>query len=493
MKKPKGTHYISTPVKQASSASSEASAPPIITVLGHVDHGKTSLLDAIRKTSIAAREHGGITQKIGASRIEIEHEGKKRSITFIDTPGHEAFKLMRGRGIQAADIALLVVSAVDGVMPQTKESIQLIKASKIPYIVVLTKADLAEKQIEKTKGQLAKEEVLLEGAGGDVPFIEVSAKTGTNVKELLDLILLVSDMHPVEPGSQLKAIVIESKLDPKSGPKATVVVKSGSFKLREDLGADEIRVKVRSILDTQGKQVLEAKAGEAYEVLGFEKAPKVGSIVTKDLGIAAESVQELSKTPGVPSFDEDQRLKIILVADTQGSLEAIMGSLQDRVNVILSKTGDVEASDVLFAKSVDAVVLSFNVNVKNEVAKLAENEKILVRNYTIIYEMLAEIEDFLEGKAESLREKVLGKAQILAEFPFDKQKVLGIKVLEGRVAKGDRVRLIRDKENIVGESSISSVRQGKDPVSKVEQGQEAGILLSGNLDFRIGDVIISHA
>lgn len=468
------------------------SVPPVVTVLGHVDHGKTSLLDSIRKTSIAEREHGGITQKIGASSIEIEHEGKKRSITFIDTPGHEAFKLMRGRGIQAADIALLVVSSTDGVMPQTKESIQLIKVSKLPYIVVLTKADLAEKQLEKTKGQLLKEEVALEGQGGDVPLIEVSAKTNTNIKELLDLILLVNDMGKHEVADKFKGIVIESKLDPKAGAKATIVIKGGKVSLRDEITADGTRAKVRSILSTEGKMKDSATAGEAIEILGFEKVPRVGSVVEQASDVPAK--EEEAQTFGtVPNFDEDNRLRIILVTDTLGSLEAIEASLGERVYTVLSKTGDIESSDVMFAKSTGAVIIGFNAKVKNDIQKLAENEKVLVRNYTLIYEMLAEIEDFLEGKAESLKEKILGKAQILASFPFDKQKVLGIKVLEGRVAKGDKIRLIRDKETVVGESSVSSLRQGKDQISKAEQGEEAGILLSTSLDFNLGDVLISHA
>jgi len=207
--------------------------PPVVTVLGHVDHGKTTLLDVVRKTNIAQREHGGITQKIGASEIEIMHEGKQRSITFIDTPGHEAFSLMRGRGVRAADIGILVISAVDGVMPQTKESIALLKESKIPFIVALTKSDLVEKQIEKVKKQLEKEEVLIEEYGGEIPLIEVSAKTNTNIKELLDLILLVYDLkiqanfYSYSKTNPLEAVVIESKLDPKAGPKATVVIKNG--------------------------------------------------------------------------------------------------------------------------------------------------------------------------------------------------------------------------------------------------------------------------
>lgn len=468
--------------------------PPVVTVLGHVDHGKTSLLDSIRKTSIAASEHGGITQKIGASAVEIEHEGKKRRITFIDTPGHEAFKLMRGRGVQAADIALLVVSSADGVMPQTKESIQLLHASKTPFIVVLTKSDLADKQVEKIKGQLLKEKVALEKQGGDVPYISVSAKTNTNIKELLDLILLVSDMHPSTSSGQVpfKAIVIESKLDPKSGPKATIVVKSGKVSIKDELAADEIKAKVRNISNDQGKTLASAGAGSAVEILGFEKVPKVGSVIE----LASDALKKPASPQNfgsLPTYDEDQRLRVIIVADTQGSLEAIEENVGERVYVILSKTGDIESSDIMFAKSTGAVILSFNARAKNEIQKLAENEKVLVRNYSLIYEMLSEIDDFLAGKAEALKEKILGRAQVLASFPFDKQKVLGIKVLEGRIAKGDRVRLIRDKENIIGESSISSLRAGKDSISKAEQGEEAGVLLSSSLDFNLGDVLVSHA
>lgn len=485
--------------KNLSKEQSTNQIPPVVTVLGHVDHGKTTLLDSIRKTSIAEREHGGITQKIGASSVEIEHDGKKRSVTFIDTPGHEAFKLMRGRGLQAADLALLVVSSVDGVMPQTKESIQLLRASKTPFIVVLTKSDVPDKNIDKVKGQLLKEEVLLEGKGGEVPVIEVSAKTNKNIKELLDLILLVFDLHQPSYIDKFKGIVIESKLDPKAGPKATIVVKSGKVSLRDELAADGIKAKVRSILDTHGKMQQEAQVGEAVEILGFEKVPKVGSVV--EFASDVPQKEKEAQTFGtLPTFDEDQRLRVILVADTQGSLEAIENSLGERVYVVLSKTGDIESSDVLFAKSTGSVILGFNVKVKPDVQKLAESEKVLVRNYTLIYEMLSEVEDFLQGKAEALVEKILGRAQVLASFPYDKQKVLGVKVLEGRIAKGDRVRLVRDlpagrqgKENIIGESTISSLRAGKEQVSKAEQGQEAGILLSNFLDFNLGDVLISHS
>jgi translation initiation factor IF-2 len=260
--------------------------PPVVAVLGHVDHGKTTLLDAIRKTNVASGEHGGITQKIGASEIEIMHDGQKRKITFIDTPGHEAFSQMRGRGAQAADIGLLIVSSVDGVMPQTKESIQLLKNSKIPYIAVLTRSDDTNKQVEKTKQQLLKEEVMLEGFGGDIPMLEVSGKTGENVKELLDLILLVYEMkkeanfYPFKRTGALMGIVIESKLDKNAGPRATVVVKNGVLKTKTEIFAGEIRGKVRGLISDKGKNLEEVSVGEAVEVLGFEKVPTVGSVVT---------------------------------------------------------------------------------------------------------------------------------------------------------------------------------------------------------------------
>jgi translation initiation factor IF-2 len=465
--------------------------PPVVAVLGHVDHGKTSLLDTIRKTSVAEREHGGITQKIGASSIIIDHEGKKRKITFIDTPGHEAFAKMRGRGAQAADIGLLIVSAVDGVQPQTKESISLLKASGIPYIVVLTKIDSDQKNPEKAKQQLTSEEVLLEGFGGDVPVIEVSAKTGANIKELLDLILLVSDMHPatkdINPTSSLKAIVIESKQDPKAGPKASVVIKNGNIKVKDDITTGKVTGRVRSLISDSGAMLNEAGIGEAVEILGFEKTPSVGDIVFSGL---ESSTQEWEETKKKNEVDEGA-ISIILVADTLGSLEAIVSSFPEKVHILSKKTGEITSADVLMAKSVGALVLGFNIKIRPDVIKLASTEKVLVKNYTIIYEMLDEIEDVVEGKRLSLLEEVYGTAKVLASFPFDKQIVMGIKVLEGRIAKGDKVRIERGDE-VIGEGFINSVRVGKEQISKVEAGSEAGIIVGPPLDFTIGDVIICH-
>lgn len=466
--------------------------PPVVAVLGHVDHGKTTLLDTIRKTSIATREHGGITQKIGASSVEIDHEGKKRRITFIDTPGHEAFAKMRGRGAQAADIGLLIVSAVDGVMPQTKESIDLLKASNVPYIVVLTKSDSEQKNPEKAKKQLAAEEVMIEGYGGDVPIIEVSSKTGSNIKELLDLILLVNDLHPKEENinsnSPLKAIVIESKQDPKAGAKASIVVKNGKIAVRDDVTTGSASGRVRSLILDSGTQVQEVGIGEAVEILGFEKAPTVGDVVYK----GSEGLQDDPGQAKSEASYDDSAISLILVADTLGSLEAILASLPPKLNIISKKTGEITAADVLLAKSVGALVLGFNIKIRPDVMKLASTEKVLVKNYSIIYEMLQEIEDVVEGKRVSLLEEVYGVAKILASFPFDKQMVMGVKVLEGRVAKGDKVRIERD-DAIIGEGHVNSVRTGKDQTSKVEAPLEAGIIVGPAIDFAPGDMVICHS
>jgi len=487
--------------------SDEINYPPVVAVLGHVDHGKTTLLDTIRKTTIALREHGGITQKIGASTVEITHEGKKRKITFIDTPGHEAFSLMRGRGVQAADIGLLVVSVVDGVQPQTRESIKLLQDSKIPFIVVLTKSDDPNKNLEKAKQQLLKEEVLLENYGGEVPVIEVSAKTNINIKELLELILLVFDMkkhsgfYKFLSSNPFSAIVIESKLDQKSGPRATIIVKNGTVLLRDEIVCDTVSGRVRTIINDFGQRLDKATVGDAVEILGFQEVPKVGEIVFKksekvkeelplQIPLPETEIQEVQEL-GPDTYVDINVLSVIICADSQGSLEAIVNKIPERIKVAMTKTGDIETSDVLFAKSVGAIILGFNIKIKPEVVKLAATEKVLLKNYLIIYEMMDEIQDLLDGKILSLQEEVFGNAKILARFPFEKTEVLGIVVTDGRIARGDRVRVMR-KDETIGEANISSVRQGKNTVSKVEKGQEAGIILSPSLDFTIGDVLISH-
>lgn len=472
--------------------------PPVVAVLGHVDHGKTSLLDAIRKTNIVAREHGGITQKIGASQIETLHDGQQRKITFIDTPGHEAFSKMRSRGAQAADIGLLVVAATDGVMPQTKEAIQLLKEAKIPFIAVITKADLPEKNVEKVKQQLLREEVLLEGLGGDVPYIEVSAKAGKNIKELLDLILLVFSMREGKSETNdapLQAIVIESKLDQKSGVKVTVVVKNGSISLRDDLLSEGVNARVRALVNDKGEQLQQIGVGDAAEVLGFTKVPPVGALVSKKgqegaIQASQDVVVDAPAAAYAPHLAENV-ISIILSADTLGSLEAIVQALPADIKIITQKSGEISEADVLLGKSTGAFVIGFNIKIRPEVMHLARQEKVLMKNYTIIYELLDELNDALEGKQLAMEEKIYGEAQILASFPYEKTVVAGIRVLEGRIAKGDKARIVRG-ETVVGESVITSLRQGKNTLSKLEKGLEGGIVLSPALDFTIGDMVVCH-
>jgi translation initiation factor IF-2 len=293
-------------------------------------------------------------------------------------------------------------------------------------------------------------------------------------------------------------IVIESKMDQKSGPRATVVVKNGNLGLREEIFADDAKGKVRNILSDLGKNLISVSVGEAVEVLGFEKVPAVGSIVTNTPKIAEQLVYKeeentLPAESASPFGEEDQNmLSVVLCADTQGSLQAITNSMPEKVKFVVQKTGEIEVSDVLFAKSIGAIVLGFNVRLKPEVSTLAKTEKVLVKTYTIIYEMIDEISDFVQGKLEALQEEILGIAKILASFPYEKTKVMGVKVQDGRIAKGDKLRLLRGDE-VIGESHVSSVRKGKEQTSKIESGEEGGIVASPFLDFTIGDVLISHS
>jgi translation initiation factor IF-2 len=473
--------------------------PPVVAVLGHVDHGKTTLLDTLRSTSIAKREFGGITQNIGASTVETEYEGRKKKLTFIDTPGHEAFSAMRSRGAQVADIGLLIVSAVDGVMPQTRESIHLLKTAKIPFIVVLTMSDLETKNPEKVKQQLVREDVLLEGYGGDIPVIEVSAISGLNIKELLGLILLVAELHEinkqVDPNGALKAIVIESKRDLKIGARATVVIKNGTIHTRDELSCEGISFRIRMIVNDIGQQLTSASVGQGIELYGMDIALSIGSVITtKESALPWEIA-----TPKVTSpmdfvyhkLKDEEGLSIILCADTQGSLEAIIAALPKKVTIVAQKTGEITEADVLQAKTIGAIILSFNTKIRSDIKQLALVEKVLVNNYRIIYEMIDEINDVLEGKRQLLVEIILGRAKVLASFPYEKTLAFGVALTEGRIAKNDKVRVMRGDLKI-GETTIQSLRVGKNPVAKVNKG-EAGVVFTSTLDITIGDMLISFS
>lgn len=460
--------------------------PPIVAILGHVDHGKTTLLDAIRKTNIATREAGGITQSIGAWQITAKN-GKK--ITFIDTPGHEAFRAMRARGARISDIAVLVVAADDGVMPQTKESIQYIKEAKTPFLVAITKIDLSSAQPEKVKNQLLKEEVLLEGYGGDVPAVEVSGKTGKGVEDLIEMILLLAEVNSVGADAQggLEASVIEAKLDRRRGVVVHVALRNGKIKVGDEVEIEDIKTRVRGLFDENQKSLKEALPGMPVEILGFSKIPPVGSILkTWGPGVKAkaqEEKREISPKEGL--------LPLVLKADTAGSLEAVSRGLGEKVHIAFSGIGDISDSDVLTASSTLSTVVGFNTRVSKEVQRLAEEEDVKLYIYKIIYELFQDVDRWIKEKEEKGKEKILGRAQIIKEFPYGKEKIAGCRILEGMISSSSRLRLVREKQ-IVTQMRPVSLRLGKEKTDKVSGVKEFGILFSPTIDFKIGDVIESY-
>jgi translation initiation factor IF-2 len=472
--------------------------PPIVAVLGHVDHGKTTLLDTIRKSNVAAHEHGGITQHIGAYQTH--------NITFIDTPGHEAFAKMRSRGAAVADIALLVVAADDSVMPQTKESIEQIKASGASMIVVMNKIDLPTAMPDKVKSDLAKNGVQVEGFGGDIPVALVSAKTGKGVPELLDLITLVAQMKGLDfaPEAPIEAVVIETRLDKGKGMVATVVVKKGTLKFGMLLfeGAKQV-ARVRAMFDEYGKGVTEAGPARPVEVLGFTTLPSVGSVLRTDEYLEQKPQETVAQNApftaeNLPDWlkpvaeQEGQKLSIILKVDTAGSMEAIIAALPKQIELVTAAIGEISEADVLTAKSAKAIIVGFNVKCPPSVEKLATAEKVVFRIYAIIYELLDELIEVVSGLKEVLAiERELGAGTVIAEFPFEKSRIAGTRVVSGRLARGDTVKIMRGEAEIA-RARIKSIRKGKEDVTKVEKiGVECGILFDKKVDFALQDAIIA--
>jgi len=463
--------------------------PPVVAVLGHVDHGKTSLLDRIRQTHVAERETGGITQSIGAYKIDFK--GKK--ITFIDTPGHAAFSKMRARGGQAADLVILVVAADDGVMPQTIESIEHIKAAKVPFLVAINKIDLPGADVEKVKKQLSDNGVLLESYGGEVVALPVSAKTGEGIDELLEMVLLLSQMGEVsgDPKGILQGIVIESKKE-KAGPVGTVVVKNGTLAVGDEILAGGVFAKVKGLMDEFNQRLTSVGPGEPAEVLGFSSPPPVGAKVVKVEAQTKQTPSELAFKLPQFSQEEKNKFKIILKADSTGSLEALSSNLSQDVLLVLAGVGDISDSDVLLAQTLGAKIFGFRVKVSSEVAKLAESEKIVIKTYKIIYQFLEDIEkEILATARESVQEeKILGKAEIIAQFQIDDLRIAGCRVTEGKLRLDDTVHLERGGK-VVGESQVASLQQRAKSVKEAKNKDECGVLLSSTLDFKIGDVLIS--
>ena len=438
--------------------------PPIVVILGHVDHGKTSLLDALRKTNIAAREAGGITQNTTAFQVN--------NITFIDTPGHAAFTQMRSRGADIADIAVLVVSAVDGVMPQTKESIATIKEAGIPMIVAINKMDLPGASADNIKSQLTENEVLVEGYGGDIPTVPVSAKTGAGLTDLLEMISLVSSLQSLvsDPSGSLECVILESHLDARRGPIATGIVKNGTLTTGQELFLDKLVGKAKALVPPI------ALPSTPVEILGLTSVVPVGSILTS-------TIQPQNQTSNIQRPPSNHTiLNVILKADVLGSLEAITFSLPAEVNLVSSSTGEVLESDVLSAASTNSQIVAFNVKVPTSTSKLAETDKVKIHSYTIIYELLDALDKLVHPQS---LETIVGQAQILAEFKIDALRVAGCKCISGEISKSDTIK-IGDKQ-----ARIKSLKMGKAEVEKVKTGQEFGAVFSPAVDFKVGENIIA--
>lgn len=457
--------------------------PPIVVVLGHVDHGKTTLLDAIRKTNVVSREAGGITQSIGASQVTTK-EGKK--ITFIDTPGHAAFTKMRSRGVNLADIAVLVVAADDGVKPQTKEAIQIIRESGVPFVVALTKTDLGSADIEAAKGQLEKEGVAFEARGGDVPVVALSGKTGKGVDDLLETISLVSEVHEIkgDPGGQLEAIVLETSKD-KRGLLVSVVVRNGVLRVGETTSVEGISAKIRGLFGEGRKSIKEVFPSEPALILGFETLPPVGAKITAfregSLGVLENKADAI--------YVEEGQIPIMVKAENAGALEAILAALPGGVVVVSSGVGDVYESDVLLAKSSGVErIFCFESKASTGVSKLAEAEGVKIETFRVIYEFIQRLEELI--KKEDI--EILGKAEIVAEFPFNTKRVAGCKVTAGQILKTSKLILTRGEKKL-GEVKAHSLKKQKQEISVAKAQEEFGILFEPQLDFKVGDVLVSVA
>ncbi len=472
---------------------------PVVTIMGHVDHGKTTLLDYIRKAKVAEREHGGITQHISSYQAEIG--GQK--ITFIDTPGHEAFSAMRARGANVTDVAILVVAADDGVMPQTKESISHIKAAGIPMIVAINKMDLPGANIDRVKKGLSENEVLVEGYGGDVVTVAVSAKTGSGVDELLEMINLVAEIAELkdESNEPFEAVVIESSLDKFRGPVATILVKKGSVKVGDLVKTTDISGKVRALVGSSGDQLKEATVSMPVQILGLEKVPSVGDVLK--LGGKSEIVvseKEINKKTALEKLAEPKvtEINIIVKADVAGSLEAITTSLEElgdeehKVNIIHKETGEVSESDVLLAASTKSIIIGFNVKVSKAAEKLSDEEKVMIRTFNIIYQLLDELKEGLAMLVDAKKEQILGKGNIIQVFDTSWGRVAGTKVTEGRLNRGDRVNLYRDEEKITS-AKIKTIRHLQEEVNTAKEGLECGVLLEGKAEVAVGDIIVAVA
>jgi translation initiation factor IF-2 len=487
--------------------------PPVVTIMGHVDHGKTSLLDAIRETNVTSQEAGGITQHIGA--YQVEKNG--RIITFLDTPGHEAFTMMRARGAKVTDVVVLVVAADDGVMPQTLEAIAHARAAKVPLVVAINKIDKPNAQIDRVKKTLSENGLLAEDWGGDTVTVEVSAKQKTNLDLLLEMILLVSDMQGLKANPQRSAMgtILEAKLDKGRGPVATVLVQNGTLEVGDSFIVGAVTGKVRAMFNHHGESARSAGPSTPVEVLGLQAVPQAGDLFqvmtdiskVKQIGNLRQlklRESQLSKTSRLTLEHLHEQLKagavkelpLILKADVQGSVEVLSDTLAKlsndkvKVKIIHRGTGAITEYDVLLAMLSNAIVIGFNVRPEKKAAELAEHEGVDVRLHTIIYNITGEIKSAMVGMLDqTFKETYQGTAEVRETFKVPKfGTIAGCYISDGKVARGSQVRLLRDNV-VVYEGKISSLKRFKDDASEVRSGFECGIGLERFNDIKDGDVI----
>ncbi len=498
---------------QEDSAKDLVPRPPIVTVMGHVDHGKTSLLDAIRNTRVTEHEAGGITQHIGA--YTIEHKGKK--ITFLDTPGHEAFTAMRARGAQVTDVAILVVAADDGVMPQTVEAINHAKAAKVPIIVAINKIDKEGANPERIKQDLTEYELLAEEWGGDTVMVPVSATTNKGIDNLLEMILLVSEVQELtaNPNRLAKGTIIEAKLDKGRGPVATVLVQNGTLHVSDMIVAGVAYGRVRAMVDDMGNRVEEAYPSQPVEVVGFSEVPVAGDTLhaveqdklTRQVAEERKDKQkaDMLKNISKVSFDDlfsqveegsIQELNIVIKADVQGSVEAVKQAFEKlstgevRVKVIHAGVGAIKAMDVMLASASNAIIIGFNVRPDSMARTEAEKEKVEIRLYRVIYKAIEDLQLAVKGMlAPEFKEAILGHAQVRTVFNASSiGTIAGSYVTDGKILKNASVRLLRDNI-VVHEGAIASLKRFKDDAKEVNQGYECGITLKNYNDIKENDVI----
>jgi len=487
--------------KQTTKPSSLFNRPPVVVVLGHVDHGKTTLLDTIRKTNVVAKEAGGITQHIGA--YQVKHNDKL--ITFIDTPGHEAFSQMRSRGAEAADIAILVVAAEEGVKPQTKEVISYIQKEEIPVIVALNKIDKPQANPEKVLGELEKEGLKVEARGGKVPAVKTSAKEGTGINELLEMILLVAEMEELKANLEKppSGVVIESYLDSKRGSTATLLVSEGILKVGEWIVCGHTYGKVRNLENFQSEKIEQAEPSTPVVIIGLNDVPVVGERfeAVESEEVAREKIKKpaasLRKQAGPPQSEGlGGVLNLILKADVQGSLEAILESLAKidlegiGLDILKSEVGDISESDIKLAYPSGATIIGFRVKTSKAISDLAKRSGVRIRNYEVIYELFEEIRKQAEKllEPEAIREN-LGKLKVVAIFRKEKSRmIVGGKVTDGKIVNKTSLDVIRGEEKIAS-GKIIQLQHNKKDVSEVEKGREAGILFEGEPVIEEGDIL----